>query len=107
MAPQTHNPSSHSGLTTMRNIKTKEGAVQTVNDDGEIIETRQVPLADVMIETEYTPFFKTNYNHDTLKAARDAADYNTEPSMAQQNTRDEVDINHILAKFGVANVRNI
>lgn len=70
-----------------------------VTEDGEII------LADEMImENEYQPFFKTPFNHNTHKEALASATYFTEPSLAQQHTRDEVDINHILAKFGVGEV---
>lgn len=65
----------------------------TVTTDGEVV------LADEMLANEYPIFFKTPWNHD-----RDAESLATgltcnDPTKAQQQFKEEADINNILRKF--------
>lgn len=91
---------------TTRKVRTPSGEAATVNiETGEILRVTPAPLADTMLDNEYQPFFKTPYNHDTLADARAHGYTETMETKTQQNTRDDVDINNILARFGVAAVR--
>lgn len=80
-----------------------------ITADGEIVDDVQKPLprilADEMLRSEYTPFWKTPYNHDTTAEALRTATSDFEPTLAQQNTAEETDINSILRRFGINNVR--
>ena len=59
----------------------------------------------VMIDKEtgeiVTPFLRTAYNYDTDAASMASGQENNEPSMTQQNFKDEVDINTIVERFGL------
>lgn len=66
-----------------------------VTEDGEIV------LADEMLQSEYPPFFKTPYNHDTTAAAAASATLFTDESLTQQHERESCDINEIVRKFGI------
>lgn len=78
-------------------------------DDGEKIEPMQeverpppVPLADEMLASEYTPFFKTPYNHDTLRDAALGALVCAEgSSLTQVHLFEETEINGILRRFRI------
>lgn len=47
------------------------------------------------------PFIRTPWNYDTNAASDETALVCTEPTLAQQNTKDEADINVILERFGI------
>lgn len=46
-------------------------------------------------------FLRTPYNYDGDAVSRETGLSNTEPSMAQQHFKEEVDINTIVARFGL------
>lgn len=50
---------------------------------------------------EFTPFFKTPNNHDTLAEAERTGTINDQPSMTKQSETESTDINVILRNFGV------
>lgn len=69
----------------------KRIANQLVDEEtGEIMAT-EVTVAPIL--------WKTPYNHDTLAESQRTALYCEDPSKAQQQFKDEADINKILAKF--------
>jgi len=72
-------------------------------------ETGEVIVTPAVTQEVYPPrklerFWKTQYNHDTDEEARRTATTNFGESLTEQAPKDQVDINHILAKFGIANV---
>ena len=66
---------------------------KTVTEDGEVI------LADEMLATEYTVFFKTPFNHNRDDESQRTATTCLDPTKTQQHLAAEADINNILAKF--------
>lgn len=63
-----------------------------VTEDGEIKDA-EAP--------NYTPFFKTPFNHDTIKESTASGQFNNEPTKTQQHQAEEADINTIVRRFGV------
>ncbi|WNK14872.1 MAG: internal scaffolding protein [Microvirus sp.] len=49
----------------------------------------------------FTPFLRTAYNYDTNKAGDESGLSCPEPTMAQQQFKDETDINTIVKRFGI------
>lgn len=49
----------------------------------------------------FEPFFRTGYNYDRNAASVASGQANNEPSMAQQQFREECDINTIVRRFGL------
>ena len=47
------------------------------------------------------PFLRTPYNYDTDKVSDETGLSCPEPTLAQQNFKDETDINHIVRQFGL------
>lgn len=47
------------------------------------------------------PFLRTPYNYDTIAASNESALVCEEPSLAQQQFKDETDINNILRQFNI------
>lgn len=47
------------------------------------------------------PFLRSAFNYDMDAVSRETGSVNAEPTMAQQQFRDEVDINTIVARFGL------
>lgn len=47
------------------------------------------------------PFFRTPYNYDTNAASDESATTCKDPSMAQQSSKEETDINTIVERFGL------
>jgi len=77
--------------------------IRTVDKEtGEVIVTPAI--TQEVYPPKKGPFFKTPYNHNTREEAKACATVNNEPSLTEQAPRDQVNINNILAKFGVANV---
>lgn len=88
-------------------------AKKRVTEDGEVInvpdnETGIAVAArvDEMLApaNEYTPFFKTPWNHDTTYEAMRSGTVNLEPTKTQQHQAEETNINVIMKKFGVTGV---
>lgn len=50
------------------------------------------------------PFLRTEFNYDVDQASAESALHCLEPSLAQQNSKDECDINEIVRRFGVTGV---
>ncbi len=48
-----------------------------------------------------TPFLRTPYNYDTIAASDESGMACEEPSLAQQQFKDECDINNILRQFNI------
>jgi phage internal scaffolding protein len=48
-----------------------------------------------------SPFLRTPYNYDTIAASNESGLACEEPSLAQQQFRDECDINSILKRFNI------
>ena len=48
-----------------------------------------------------TPFLRTPYNYDTIAASNESGMACEEPSLAQQQFKDECDINNILRQFNI------
>lgn len=46
-------------------------------------------------------FFRTGYNYDRDQASRQAGTRNTQPSLTQQQFKEEADINTIVRRFGL------
>lgn len=81
-------------LTEQALIAADLGRSQTITEDGEIINT-----VTHEVIARAPPFFKTQWNHDTVHEALASAQINTEPSKTQQQFAKDADINVILAKF--------
>jgi phage internal scaffolding protein len=47
------------------------------------------------------PFLRTPYNYDTVAASNESGVACEEPSLAQQQFKDECDINHIVRQFNI------
>lgn len=60
----------------------------TVDDDGVVYKT-------------FEAFFKTPYNHDRDAESSRTATYCQEPTLAQQHSKEEADINTIVRNFGI------
>lgn len=96
-----------------KQTKNSEGAAQLVDDEtGEVfalaagddrVEHDSHAIALAYAKT-LPVYFKTENNHNTLAEALASATFNREPTKTQQHPMDEVDINLILQKFGVAAV---
>lgn len=70
-------------------------ADKIVTPDGEVLN------AEPKVDGFKLPFFKTPYNHDTDAEALSGALFCQDPTLAQQHTKDEADINVIVERFGV------
>lgn len=79
--------------------------IRTVDKEtGEVIVTPAVVQEDYP-QPKLERFWKTQYNHDTRAESKRHATVIEGESMTEQAPKDQVDINHILAKFGVGAVR--
>lgn len=54
-----------------------------------------------MVNKMKTPFLRTPYNYDTIAASNESALHCEDASLAQQQFKDETDINNILRQFNV------
>lgn len=54
-----------------------------------------------MVNKMKTPFLRTNYNYDRNVASNESGVACEEPSLAQQQFKDECDINNILRQFNI------
>jgi len=50
------------------------------------------------------PFLRTPYNYDTIAASNESGLACEEPSLAQQQFKDETDINNILRQFNITGI---
>lgn len=86
-------------------------ARKKVTEDGEIVDVPElaapakIQLADEMLGSEYQPFFKTPWNHDTLLDAKNGATIHEGDTLTQQHQAADTNINVIMEKFGVTAVR--
>lgn len=92
--------------TETHKVETALTIYEVDSDTGEILSQKPKLAVIKAMTTAYENteklFFKTPNNHDTLAEAQRHGTVCLEKTLAQQNTRDEVDINNILAKFGIA-----
>lgn len=51
-----------------------------------------------------TPFLRTPYNYDTIAASNESGLACEEPTLAQQQFKDETDINNILRQFNITGI---
>ena len=84
--------------------RTIKPETRVVDDQGEVIITPAVEEEyepEIIVEAREAPRWKTPYNHDTHAECLRTATRITEPTLTQQHTRDQADINFITRQFGI------